>query len=253
MMLKLPQVGAVKTRLAPPLTPDEAAALSSCFLCDTAANIGAVAADDASRLDGVAVYTPAGAETALTGLLPERFRLLPQRGASLGDRLSNATQDLLMLGYEALCLINGDSPTLPAETLRSAVTSLSRPGDRVVLGPSEDGGYYLIGLKRAHHRLFEGIEWSTPKVLAQTLERAAEIGLEVELLPAWYDVDSTAELGSLCEELFSSNGARAAHSDLVAYPAPHTRAYLARLIEAEGCERIWPAGVSLRLELKSCG
>jgi hypothetical protein len=120
-----------------------------------------------------------------------------------------------------------------------------------VLGPARDGGYYLIGLKQAHERLFEEIEWSTSKVLAQTLERAGEIGLEVELLPEWYDVDSTAELGLLCEELFSSNGERSTRAGLDPYPAPQTRAYLARLIEAEGCERIWPAGVSLRTRLES--
>ena len=250
IMAKAPQVGAVKTRLVPPLTPDEAAALSSCFLRDTAANIAGVASDSSSRLGTVAVYTPIGAESALAGLLPEGFALLPQCVESLGDRLSNATRDLLALGYQTVCLINADSPTLPPAVLRSAVASLSRPGDRVVLGPSRDGGYYLIGLKQAHDRLFEEIEWSTSRVLARTLDRAAEIGVQVELLPEWYDVDSTAEIGFLCEELFSSNGARSDHESRVPYPAAHTRAYLAQLIEADGCERIWPAGVSLCLELE---
>lgn len=251
IMAKAPQVGAVKTRLVPPLKLDEAARLSSCFLRDSAANIAAVASNGASPLDGIAVYTPVGAESELAGLLPEQFALLPQRGPSLGHRLSNATRDLLALGYQTLCLINADSPTLPPALVRSAVTALSHPGERVVLGPSRDGGYYLIGLKQAHDRLFEEIEWSTPRVLAQTLDRAAEIRVEVELLPEWYDVDSTAEIGFLCEELFSSNGAREAHATLVPYPAPHTRAYLARLIEEEGCERIWPAGANLRLDPKS--
>lgn len=250
MMVKVPQVGSVKTRLVPPLTPNEAAALSACFVRDTAANIAAIDGG-AGILDGVAVYTPAGAEAALLESLPESFALLPQRGASLGDRLSNATVDLLAAGYQTLCLINADSPTLPPAMLRSAASSLARSGDRVVLGPSRDGGYYLIGLKHAHRRLFEEIEWSTSRVLAQTLDRAAELSLEVELLPAWYDVDGTADIGFLCEELFSSNGGDGANASLVRHPAPHTRAYLARLIEAEGCERIWPAGVSRRLELKS--
>jgi uncharacterized protein len=249
VMLKIPRVGLVKTRLTPPLTEHEAAALSSCFLRDTASNIAAVASDAASPLDGVVVYTPVGAESELAGLLPQEFVLLAQRGASFGHRLSNAAHDLLTLGYRGLCLINADSPTLPPELLRSAAVALSRPGDRVVLGPSKDGGYYLIGLKQAHHRLFEEIEWSTSRVFAQTLDRAFEVGVEVELLPAWYDVDSRAELSSLCEELFASNGNLIGES-AVAYPAPHTRAYLARLIQAEGCERIWPAGVSLRMELK---
>lgn len=249
VMAKAPEAGRVKTRLVPPLTPDEAAALSLCTLRDTAANVAYAAARE--RADAVAVYTPVGSEQAFEDLLPKEFSLLPQHGESLGDRLYNATQTLLRLGYASVCLINSDSPTLPSDRLAGALCALAHPGDRVVLGPARDGGYYLIGLKRVHRRLFDAVEWSTSKVLAQTLERAAEIGLEVELLPEWYDVDSTAELGLLCEELFSSNGERATHAGFDPYPAPYTRDYLARLIESEGCERIWPAGVSLCTRLGS--
>ncbi len=248
-MAKAPEAGRVKTRLVPPLTLDEAAALSVCLLRDTVENVANAAAREGA--DAVAVYTPVGSEQAFENLLPKGFSLLPQYGESLGDRLFNATQTLLRLGYASVCLINSDSPTLPSDRLVGALDALAHCGDRVVLGPARDGGYYLIGLKRAHQRLFDAVDWSTSKVLAQTLERAAEIGLEVELLPEWYDVDSTADLGLLCEELFSSNGERSAHADFDPYPAPHTREYLARLIEAEGCARIWPEGASLqkRLEL----
>lgn len=235
MMIKAPRAGVSKTRLVPPLTHEEAAALSVCFLRDTAANIERVA--DA---EGVAVYTPAGAEAAFDGLLPDAFRLLAQRGDGFGERLRHAAEDLLALGHEALCLIDSDSPTLPPALLAAAVAALSHPGDRAVLGAADDGGYYLIGLKRAHHRLFADIEWSTPRVLAQTCERAAEIGLEVVTLPAWYDVDDAATLGRLCGELFEANGEGAARVGLEGYSAPHTRRYLARLIEAEGHMRIWP-------------
>jgi rSAM/selenodomain-associated transferase 1 len=243
IMAKAPQAGRVKTRLVPPLTPHEAAALSLCSLRDTAENVASTAA----RLgaNAVAVYTPVGSEPAFEDLLPKEFSLLPQYGESLGERLFNATQRLLRLGYASVCLINSDSPTLPSDRLAGAHYALAHPGDRVVLGPARDGGYYLIGLKRAHHRLFDAIDWSTSRVLAQTLERAAEIELDVELLPEWYDVDSTADLGLLCEELFLSNGERSTRAGFDPYPAPHTREYLARLIEAEGRGRIWPAGVSL--------
>jgi hypothetical protein len=225
----------------------EAAALSSCFLSDTAANVAGVASEALSSVDGVVVYTPVDAADELAGLLPEEFLLLAQRGKSFGERLSNAAQDLLKVGYGSLCLINADSPTLPPNLLSSAVGALSRSGDRVVLGPSRDGGYYLIGLKQAHHRLFEEIEWSTSSVFAQTVERAFERGVEVEVLRDWYDVDSAAELSYLCDELFTSNGDQVVHADS-AYGAPHTRSYLARLIQAEGCRRIWPGGVSLVME-----
>lgn len=241
VMAKAPLAGAVKTRLVPPLTPDEAAALSICFLRDTTANIAHIAAT--GDADGLVAYTPVGAEAAFDRLLPEGFKLLRQRGESLGDRLFNATEELLTRGYESVCLINSDSPTLPPAVLAMVVASLARPGDRVILGPSEDGGYYLIGLKRAHRCLFDRIAWSTADVLAHTIERAGEIGLDVELLPAWYDVDDAATLRRLCGELFSSNGPTN-HAGLAGHRATCTRDYLAQLIEREGYERIWPEGAA---------
>lgn len=231
VMAKAPRAGAVKTRLQPQLTPDEAAALSVCFLRDTTANLASVAAATGGA-DAVVAYTPVGAESAFKGLLPPGCKLVPQRGDDFGDRLFYAAQDLLAVGYESLCLINSDSPTLPPAALAAAVSALSRAGDRLVLGPADDGGYYLIGIKRAHRRLFDDIDWSTPRVLAQTLERAAEIGLEVELLPAWYDVDDADTLRRLCNEFFppDGNGAPLHDDNLGTYNAPHTRNYLAKMM-----------------------
>ena len=231
-MAKAPLAGEVKTRLVPPLTPAEAAALNVCFLADMAANIAEVTA--AGRADGLVVYTPAGAEAAFDGVLPEGFRLLLQRGESLGDRLCNATDDLLQDGYNSVCLINSDSPTLPRARLDRAIESLANDGDRVVLGAADDGGYYLIGLKQAHRNLFDRIAWSTADVLAHTVERAGEIGLNVEMLPHWYDVDDAETLNRLCEELFASERRDGAYS------APHTRKFLASLIEKEGSQLIFP-------------
>ena len=240
VMIKAPRAGASKTRLVPPLTPDEAAALSVCFLRDMTANIAGVTSEKSA--EGIAVYTPVGAERAFDGLLPETFSLLAQRGESLSDRLFHAAEDLLALGYKSLCLTNADSPTLPPVLLVAAISALARPGDRAVVGAADDGGYYLIGLKTAHRHLFTGIDWSTGKVLSQTIERAAEINLEVEMLSAWYDVDDAATLRRLCDELFSVNGERRGQGGLIGYEAPHTRRYLARLIETEARERIWPGG-----------
>ncbi len=237
MMIKAPRPGASKTRLSPPLTPEEAAALSGCFLRDTTANIAAVAAaseDGAMPAAGIAVYTPTGMERAFDGLLPEGFCMVAQRDGGFGERLVGAVEDLLACGYGAVCLIDSDSPTLPAASLAAAVRALSLPGDRAVLGPSEDGGYYLIGVKQAHRRLFEDITWSTEHVARETLARAAETGLEVVQLPAWYDVDDAATLRALCDELFA--GAR----DGKGFHAPQTHAFLAGLLEREGRERIWP-------------
>jgi len=230
-MAKAPLAGAVKTRLVPPLTASEAAALNICFLRDMAANIAdVVAVGDAA---GFVVYAPVGAESAFEGILPTGFKLLAQRGASLGDRLCNATDDLLNNGYGAVCLINSDSPTLPRTVLDRTVNLLAQPGDRVVLGAADDGGYYLIGLKQAHRNLFERITWSTAEVLAHTIERAEEIGLPVELLPCWYDVDDATTLQRLCDELFVTNRRDGA------YPAPHTKAFLDSIIEKEGPQRLY--------------
>ena len=242
-MIKAPRAGAVKTRLVPPLTHEEAAALSVCFLRDTTENIASVAVEGGAS--GVAVYTPVGLEAAFDNLLPRDFALLAQRGDGFGERLFYAVEDLLKVGFESLCLIDSDSPTLPMELLASAVATLARAGDRVVLGATDDGGYYLIGVKGAHRRLFEEIEWSTARVLEQTVERAEEIRLETVILPTWYDVDDGATLNRLCDELFApaiqgTSAGGMLENVLAGYAAPFTREYLSRLMAREGRERIWP-------------
>jgi uncharacterized protein len=219
VMAKAPRPGKVKTRLTPPLTPDQASALNICFIRDTTENIQQVT--EASNSAGLVAYTPVGDESAFEGLLPNGFQLLAQRGDSFGERLFYACEDLFACGFSAVCLIDSDSPTLPQYALLQAVERLSRAGDRMVLGGSDDGGYYLIGLKRPHHRLFEQIDWSTERVFEQTLERAREIGLTTELLPTWYDVDDAATLERLQRELAARSGA--------GYHAKHTRGYLQKL------------------------
>lgn len=201
VMTKAPRPGRVKTRLTPPLTSEEAAALNVCFLRDLAAAI----AQAGARGQGIGCYTPAGAEEAYRDIFPAGFQLIPQRAGSFGQRLIGAIEDLFAVGFAAVCLINSDSPTLPATVFAEALDLLSQPPDRVVLGPSDDGGYYLIGMKRLHRRLFEAIDWSTARVLAQTKERAAEIGLPLHLLPAGFDVDDETSLRRLEEELRSPN------------------------------------------------
>lgn len=233
VMTKAPQAGKVKTRLTPPLSSEEAAALNTCFLRDTAAAIVHTAKQGTAR--GIAVYTPVGAEAAYVGILPDEFELVRQRGDAFGERLVFATEDLLQLGFDSLCLIDSDSPTVPQEAFAEAVELLSDAHDSVVLGPSDDGGYYLIGLKRLHRQLFQGIDWSTDRVLEQTIQRAREVNLPVHLLPTWYDVDDRDTLDRLCQEFFGANGSASA-----GYPAPATRQFLDELLQREGRHRIWP-------------
>jgi rSAM/selenodomain-associated transferase 1 len=221
VMTKAPQAGRVKTRLVPPLTPEEAAELNKCFLRDTAAVISNAAGADTAC--GIAVYTPVGAESAYIDVLPSDFSLLPQRGDEFGERLYFAVEDLFKCDFDSLCLIDSDSPTVPAENFEQAVELLSASEDRVVLGPSDDGGYYLIGMNKPHRHLFEQIDWSTERVLNQTMQRATEIGIEVKLLPTGYDIDDDASLGRLCNELLTDTTS----ADI----APHTREFLARFVE----------------------
>jgi len=244
VMTKAPVAGASKTRLTPPLTANEAAKLSACFLRDTCDNIASVCLDEAS--EGVAVYTPAGTQAFFNRLLPASYGLVEQRGSAFGERLFHAAEDLLLSGYDSVCLIDSDSPTLPAAFLRAAVSALASSGDRLVLGPAKDGGYYLIGLKKLHRRVFEDVDWSTSRVLAQTIARAKEVKLPVTVLPAWFDVDDAATLRQLCYELFARNGKHAMSSASVAYRAPYTRAYLSQLLAADnGRQRLWKPMVGL--------
>jgi hypothetical protein len=236
-MTKAPQAGSSKTRLVPPLAAAQAAKLSGCFLRDTCENIASVCSDGTAA--GVAVYTPLGAESFFKGLVPPSFRFLGQRGTLFGDRLLNASEDLFSLGYDSLCLIDADSPTLPSKFLRAAVLALAQPGDRMVLGPARDGGYYLIGLKKLHRHLFENIDWSTSRVLTQTIARAKELKLPVTLLPPWFDIDDATTLRQLCDELVFNQDTLPGQSTTVAYRAPHTRAYLARLLETDTGLQIW--------------
>jgi uncharacterized protein len=127
---------------------------------------------------------------------------------------------LLACGFSAVCLIDSDSPTVPTEVFSRAVTALAQPGDRVVLGPSQDGGYYLIGLKQAHRAVFEGVHWSTAAVYQETVEAVHKAGLELVELPLWYDVDDVDSLQVLKDELLEDVRPTFVSSD--GYAAPHT-------------------------------
>ncbi len=199
MMAKAPRVGSVKTRLTPLLSNEQAAQLSRCFIRDMAENIGTLTAD--APVSGIVAYMPKGEEAAFEKLLPADFHLLEQRGADLGERLLNAAADLFAAGFAHVCLINSDSPTLPRTLLMEAIGALRQPGERAVLGEATDGGYYLIGLQKPQPHLFQGIEWSTPRVATQTLARAAGRGLAMTRLGHWYDVDDGPSLRELFNEL----------------------------------------------------
>lgn len=222
IMCKTPAAGASKTRLSPPLLPSECAALSGCFISDLAATIDELGRD--GDVTPCAVYTPFGTEAALRRLLPDGFQLTLQRQGDFGVRLLHGIIDLLDAGHAGAILVNSDSPTLPKSILRRAVDAV-RGGDNVTLSPASDGGYTLIGLSKPHARLFEDIPWSTGDVYRLTLDRAREIGLPVEIVPGWYDVDDAASLHVL-EQEFAGQPPAFGGETIAGAAAPATRGFM---------------------------
>jgi glycosyltransferase A (GT-A) superfamily protein (DUF2064 family) len=218
-MAKAPEPGRSKTRLAPPLSHVEAAALGAAFLRDSTEHLALVART--LPIHGFAAYAPAGAEEALGGHLAPGTRLvladgsgeMPRGVRGFGRCLFQAACALHAMGYRALGLLNADGPTLPTARLWQAVEALLAAGERVVLGPAEDGGYYFIGMKQVHAHLFADITWSTDAVAEQTRARVRELGLDLVELAPWYDVDDEASLRRLVAEVALPSDAR---------HAPHT-------------------------------
>lgn len=247
VMAKASISGRAKTRLAPIVTADGAAALNTCFLMDIADNL--IAASALANITGVMAYAPAGSAGFFRAIMPggpDGIDLLETVAPTFGACLFQAASQLLDAGHGSVCLLNSDSPTLPTAYLVSAATLLATPGDRVVLGPSVDGGYYLIGLKAAHRRLFEDIDWSTERVARQTLERAAELNLPVHMLPSWYDVDDADGLRTLACELLRGQPFRRSGSRPPA--ATHSRGELSRLFAETDLEsRLFPDAVTSRV------
>jgi uncharacterized protein len=209
VLAKLPDPGAaIKTRLCPPLTREEAASLYACFLADTLA-----AARRLAQVKRILAYTPREAEAYFRNLAPD-FDLLPQTGNSLGERMQTALEAVFAGGASRVVLIGSDLPQLSPLTLEAAFVAL-RGGAPLVLGPSSDGGYYLVGLQQPQPQLFD-ITMSTPQVLAQTLERAGQLRLEYTLLPEDFDIDTGADLERLRQLLQADP----------ALPGASTRAYL---------------------------
>ena len=223
VMAKASAPGRTKTRLVPPLTGEEAAELNTAFLRDVAANL--LAAGRLAPVRGYMAYGPPGSERFFRDILPDGIGLIESFIGPFGECLQGAVDALLARGHSAACVLNADGPTLPTGLLVALAEALLRPGDRAVLGPSEDGGYYVLGLKADHRRLFEDITWSTGHVARETRDRAREIGLPLVELAPWYDVDEAETLGRVCHDLEGGGGP----GPLAPFPAPSTRALLARL------------------------
>jgi rSAM/selenodomain-associated transferase 1 len=204
VIAKRPTPGQTKTRLSPPLSAEQASRLYECFLHDTLDLARAV--PDVTRL---IAYLPSGEADYFRELAPD-FGLVLQRGASLGERLDNALAHCLCDGFDRAVIMDSDSPTLPSAYVVRAFDLLD--GADVVLGPCEDGGYYLVGLNRPQPRLLRGVRMSTPNVLRDTLALAEEVGLRVAFAPTWYDVDTARDLRRVDDELRTAKNGLAHHT-----------------------------------------
>ncbi|MGB8212593.1 MAG: TIGR04282 family arsenosugar biosynthesis glycosyltransferase [Anaerolineales bacterium] len=198
VVAKQPAPGQTKTRLSPPLSLEQASALYECFLQDTLEQMRQV-----GNVQRVIAYLPADAEDHFRRLAPD-FQLIPQEGPDLGTRLDNALTACLARGHPSAVIMDSDSPTIPASYLSQAFAHLTDGAD-VCIGPCEDGGYYLIGVRRPAPRLLREVRMSTPSVAADTLALAKEEGLRVGILPTWYDVDDAASLARLVRDIETLN------------------------------------------------
>lgn len=211
---KAPEAGLTKTRLVPPLTALQAAELYRAFLLD-AVDLGLQVG-----CERLSVVHPRGAAAALKRLLPPLVHLVEQPTSGLADALAFAFARHFEDGFERVVLIGSDNPSLTAEPVEQAFAALD--SHDLSIGPSADGGYYLIGLRQPDLGVFDGIAWSTPRVYAQTLGQARRLNLRVYAVREWYDVDTPADLERLQLDLGSTSEA----------VARHTRAAMRRLAEA---------------------
>jgi hypothetical protein len=208
IFVRAPHSGELKTRLAQELAPAEVVSLYRAFVGDTVMLCSRV--NDAQLVVG---FTPPEARREVTGFVEEALlaanhqkKPVPgplvfseQTGANLGERLRAMFASLFRQGYREVVIIGADSPTLPPETLRKAFALLKKKP--VVLGPTLDGGYYLVGLARPAPEIFEGIAWGSDQVYPQTVEKLKSLELEWEELPVWYDVDTVDDLEFLVRDI----------------------------------------------------
>jgi uncharacterized protein len=192
VMAKAPIPGTVKSRLVPPLTATQAAELSRALLLDLL--------DQLQELSGAERYlcfTPDPAGVLMRAMAGAKFHLIAQRGSDLGERMAAVFTDLRTRGHRSILLIGSDLPAFPLNYLAQAFEYLAAPTARAVLGPSEDGGYYLVGLNQPVPEIFRGMTWSHERVFTQTLARLEALGIPTRQLPRWFDIDTPADLERL--------------------------------------------------------
>jgi uncharacterized protein len=192
VMAKAPVAGSVKTRLVPPLTHQQAAELYRALLLDQLEHLTSL-----HIADLYVAFMPHDADTLMERLVPAVYQCFPQRGADLGQRMNEVFAELWRRGHRNAVLIGSDLPLVPLDTLHEVFTYLSPSDKRVVLGPSQDGGYYLVGMNQPVPEIFSDMTWSHNRVLAETIEKLARLDIDFHLARKWFDVDRIEDLQQL--------------------------------------------------------
>ncbi|HXK26914.1 MAG TPA: TIGR04282 family arsenosugar biosynthesis glycosyltransferase [Candidatus Binatia bacterium] len=192
VMAKAPIAGEVKTRLVPLLTHEQAADLYRALLLDQLEHLSRLTVADLYL-----VYAPGSAAPLMKQLAPPNFHCFAQRGGDLSERMDAAFIDLWRRGHRNVVLVGSDLPALPLSYLETAFGLLVTSTHQVVLGPSRDGGYYLVGMNQPTPEMFQNMTWSHNQVLAQTTDKLGKLGIQPALLPGWFDIDSFEDLKQL--------------------------------------------------------
>jgi len=192
VMAKAPVAGQVKTRLLPFFTAEEAAELSRSLLMDQLNHL-----QELDTTDFYLAFAPDDAQLLMEKLAPPCFHLFPQQGDDLGARMAAVFERLFQIGHKNIVLIGGDLPPVPLHFFDQAYALLEAPDKPVVLGPSRDGGYYLVGSNRPTPQIFQGMSWSHSEVLTETQNKLASLKVDYHLLSPWFDIDTTDDLRHL--------------------------------------------------------
>ena len=200
-MAKVPAPGRVKTRLQPVLTPEQSASFAHAMLED------AIVKSDSIDAALIVAFAPSDEQDYFRRFESYDFTLFAQFGETLGDRICSAFEFAFSEGLDSVVMIGTDSPTFPATLLNNAFSELEKAD--AVLGPTEDGGYYLIGLNSVQDSFFAGVEWSSANTFRQTDSNLKNAGLVVSYLAPWYDVDEPVDLIRLRNDSFSETNSPA--------------------------------------------
>jgi rSAM/selenodomain-associated transferase 1 len=221
VMVKAPLPGLAKTRLTPPLAQSEAASLALCFVKDVVKSALGI------TQNVILAFTPSGGRALLDASLPDNLHWIEQRGQHLGERLISSIAYAHNLGFGPIIVLGSDSPTLPPSFIQQACQILTAGPADVVLGPTADGGYYLVGVRKPEPEIFHNITWSSPLTLEHTVRNINQLGLRLATLEQWYDVDTFEDLRFLNDELRSDEHARSRAPATYGWLLAHNRTFSA--------------------------